>query len=29
MENLLQRFRQVDAVIGCNDEMAMGAVMRH
>lgn len=27
MKNLLQRFRQVDAVIGCNDEMAMGAVM--
>lgn len=26
MENLLQRFDDVDAVIGCNDEMAIGAV---
>jgi ABC-type sugar transport system substrate-binding protein len=26
MENLLQRFDDVDAVIGCNDEMAIGAI---
>ncbi len=26
MENLLQRFENVDAVIGCNDEMAIGAI---
>ena len=25
-ENLLQRFKDVDAIIGCNDEMALGAV---
>lgn len=26
VENLLQRFKDVDAIIGCNDEMAIGAV---
>ena len=25
-ENLLQRFKNVDAIIGCNDEMAIGAM---